>query len=504
MPKETKQIQKENIERTPVVVIVGHIDHGKSTLLDYIRKTNVVKGEAGGITQHIAAYEVLHKDENGLEKRITFLDTPGHEAFSMMRIRGCRVADVAVLVISADDGVKEQTLETISAIKECGIPFIVAINKIDKPDANPEQVRNQLMEHEVYLEGYGGSVPVVEISAKEGTGISDLLGIILLVSDLEELKGDTNNLAEGIVIESKRDPKRGVAATLIIKNGTLKSGQYIVAGNAIAPVRIFEDYKGKTLKEASFSSPVLVVGFSEMPSAGTHFVAVENKKEAEKLQGIYKNKEISEISDSSVNDEIYQLPIVIKADVAGSLEAVLEKVRALSNPSAQFKFTGTGIGAINESDVKLAQADPTTIIVGFHVNVDVNAKDMNENVHATIETFDIIYKLIEWLEEELEKRRPKTQAPEITGALKVLAVFSKTKERSVIGGRVTEGELLKGSRVKIMRRDNEIGEGKVINLERGKSKADKVEIDEECGLLVESRMEIATGDVLNAFKMISV
>ena len=284
----SKNTAKTN-ERPPVVAIMGHVDHGKSTLLDYIRDTNIVDGEAGGITQHISAYEIIHKNESGEEKKISFLDTPGHEAFTSMRERGAAVADIAILIVSAEDSVKKQTLESLETIRKSGTPFFVAINKIDKPNANPEKVKTDLIEHEVYLEGYGGDIPFVEISAKTGTNIDELLSTILLLSELAELKGNPEALASGFVIESDMDQKRGISSTLIIKDGTLKSGMFIVVGNMLSTTRIFEDFKGETIKEATFSSPIKITGFTspiklfsgaltKVPKAGEAFYSFEKKK----------------------------------------------------------------------------------------------------------------------------------------------------------------------------------------------------------------------------------
>jgi len=278
----SKQPQEKNIiERPPIIVVMGHIDHGKSTLLDYIRKTNVVEGESGGITQHISAYEVHHKDKNGSDHRITFLDTPGHEAFSAMRARGAVLADIAILIVSAEDGIKAQTMEAYNEIKNSKTPFIVAINKIDKPNANPEKVKNELLEKEIYLEGYGGDIPYVEISAKTGQGIPEILDMMLLIAELEELKADTSVNGQGIVIESNVDPKKGISATLVITDGTLKKGMCISAGESISPVRLIENFLGESVPEATFSSPVRITGFNSVPKVGSKFVACASKKEAE-------------------------------------------------------------------------------------------------------------------------------------------------------------------------------------------------------------------------------
>jgi len=325
---------KENIiERPPIIAVMGHIDHGKSALLDYIRKSNVVAGEAGGITQHISAYEVNHKTKNG-EKKITFLDTPGHAAFTAMRLRGANIADIAILIVSAEEGPKPQTLEALESIKKAGIPFAIAINKIDKPGANVEKTKNQLVENEIYIEGYGGDIPFVPISAKTGEGIPELLDTVLLIAEMEELKGDKNKPAEGFVLETKLDPQKGVCATLIIKDGSLKTGSFIVCEDKFASIRTVDNFLGKTLTDASFSSPVQITGFKEVPNVGAEFKIFETKKEAEKNATEYKDvlgsaskKEIQRISGK--DEEKVIIPIVIKADVLGTIEAIQHEINKL-------------------------------------------------------------------------------------------------------------------------------------------------------------------------------
>ena len=304
---EKNNEQKNAVERPPVVAVMGHIDHGKSTLLDYIRKTNIVDKEAGGITQHISAYEVIHKDENGKDKKITFLDTPGHEAFSKMRERGAKIADIAILVVSAEDGVKPQTVEAYKAIAESNTPFVVAINKIDKAGADIERTKMNLAENEIYLENYGGKVPFAPISAKTGDGIDNLLSLILILAELENFEGDAKENASGFVLESNMDSKRGIQATLIVKNGTLKKGMYVVSEDSICSTRIIENFLGKIISEASYSSPIRLIGFDKMPKAGSIFKAFENKKDAEnfaqnwKIENTGPNKDKQEESDKKKN-----------------------------------------------------------------------------------------------------------------------------------------------------------------------------------------------------------
>ncbi len=498
--------QQNIIERPPVVVVMGHIDHGKSTLLDYIRKSNIVAGEAGGITQHIAAYEIEHKDEKGTMKRITFLDTPGHEAFSQMRERGAQAADIAILVVSAEDSVKTQTLEAWNTIKQSGIPSIVAINKIDKPGANIERTKNDLTENSIYIEGFGGDIPFVEISAKQGTGIDRLLEIVLLVAELAELKGDPTIPAEGVIIEARLDVKRGISASLVIKNGMLKKGMYVLAGGALTTTRIMENFMGATIEQASFSSPIRLTGFSKLPEVGSIFKSYNTKKEAEQAlenftDGIVHNKK--NIPAQKTSEEIKVVPIVIKTDVVGTAEAVEKEIMKLSGENIIPKIIGRGVGAISENDLKLASSDKEVIVLGFNVAIDSKARESNENLGVNIQTFDIIYKLTDWLKEEIEKRRPRVTAPEVTGKAKILKSFSSMKERQVIGGKVLEGILGVGANVKIMRRDFEIGQGRIIELQQQKIKTKEVAEGNDCGMLVETKTEIAPGDVLEAFVMVT-
>lgn len=486
---------------------MGHIDHGKSSLLDYIRKSNIVEGEAGGITQHLSAYEVIHERKDSLAaNRITFLDTPGHEAFSKMRARGANVADIAVLVVSAEDGVKEQTKEALRSIKEAGVPYIVAINKIDKPNANIERTKQNLAENEIYLEGFGGDVPFVPISAKIGTGVSDLLDMMLLVAEMENLTGDTSLPAEGIVIESHIDTKRGTSATLIITNGTLEKGMFILAEESMSPVRAIENFLGKQVPEATFSSPIQITGFDGIPAVGSTFRAYENKKDAEKTQlelreirSKVKKTETARATPLSENALI--VPVVIKSDVAGTLEAIEKEISKIEHERVVIKIIAKGVGTIGENDAKLASGSSSAIILGFHTKVERGAQDIADRFGVTIKTFDIIYKLSEWLEEELTRRTPKVMGEDIVGTAKILKIFSATKHKQVIGGKVTSGALEVGAQVKIMRRDVEIGRGKIEGLQAQKIATKKVEEGNECGMMIESKMEIAGGDILEAFVM---
>ena len=488
---------KENntVTRPPIVAVMGHIDHGKSTLLDYIRKTNVTAGEAGGITQHLSAYEISIPYQ-GSNRRITFLDTPGHAAFSGMRERGAVAADIAILVVSAEDGVKAQTIEALHTIRNAKIPFIVAINKIDRPGANIEKAKQMLAEQEVLVEGYGGDISWNAISAKEGTGIDELLETILLVADVEDLKADPKAHAEGIIIESRLDPKRGIAATLVVKNGTLKKGQFVVAGTAITTTRIMESFLGKTIESADPGTPVQLVGFDSLPEVGVPVVIFEKKRDAEDY--------IEELASAEKETEVrtqdgeVAVPIILKTDVYGTTEAVEREIKKMVIPGLHIKIIGKGIGSIGEKEIKMAQSDKDTIILGFNVGLDKSAQEIQEKMGATIQTFDIIYKLTEWLEVELEKRRPRVETRVVIGTAKVLKTFSKTKERQVLGCRVESGSITDGAKVSVIRRDFALTTGTVVELQQAKQKVKEV-IEGECGILVECKNDIAPGDMLEAF-----
>ncbi len=499
-----KDLKLNIVVRPPVVVVMGHVDHGKSTLLDYIRKSNIVEKESGGITQSISAYEVLHKSKSSNKKEdhrlITFLDTPGHEAFSQMRNRGAQTADIAILVVSAEDGVKAQTLEAYQSIIDNKIPYVIAINKIDKPNANIEKTKMDLSEKGIYLEGMGGDIPFILISAKEGTGINELLDMLLLIADLQEFTGDTNLNASGVIIEAKRDPKRGISASCIIKNGTLKSGMFMASGISIVSTRIIENFLGKTIKESTFSSPVSLVGFDSIPKVGDVFVSFNTKKEAESYVNTQKSETVSEENNPlKINNKIKTIPLIIKADVSGSIGAIEKEIKKINTEEICFKITNTGVGAIGESDLKMASINKDAIIVGFNVKLEKGARNLNESLRVNVQTFQIIYKLTDLLKEILEERRPRVETLEVIGSLKIIKVFNATKNKRVVGGKVTKGRITSSSEVRIMRRDFEIGQGKIIELQQNKIKVKEVMEGLECGVLVDSKIDITSGDVLEAF-----
>ncbi len=538
-----KQSQHNLVRRSPVVVVMGHIDHGKSTLLDYIRKTNIVAGEAGGITQHVGAYQAEYAGADNKKHLITFLDTPGHEAFCSIRERGAQAADIAILVVSAEDGVKPQTLEAYREIKTAKIPYVVAINKIDKPNADIDKTKTSLAENEIYVEGWGGDIPCVAISALNGTSVPELLEMVNLMAEMSDLKADLTVPAEGVVVESEMNIREGISATLLIKNGKLGTGSFVIAGNSFSPVRYIEDFKGAKIENASATMPVVIVGWSVIPECGAAFRTVDSKKEAEKLAREARGKLGEETSRrrsfrsslekfpadnfrdigpslqartrvsesklplaSGAKDEptIVTLPIVIKADVNGSLDGVKYELAKIKHDRVQLKIVSKGIGEIGENDVKFAIGDPSIIILGFNVMPDKKAAAIIERsaIPLQVKTFKIIYELSEFVKATLLSKVPKEYAEELTGRAKIAAIFSKEKDRQVVGGKVQEGVLESGSSVRIMRRDTEIGKGTIRELQQQKKRVGEVREGYEFGTLIESKTEIAEGDKIEAVKTV--
>ncbi len=510
MPKETQKTKKETVmSRPPVVAVMGHIDHGKTTLLDYIRKCcavdiekkheNVAEGEAGGITQHVSAYEVSRTTSEGKSKLITFLDTPGHEAFAGIRSRGASVADIGILVVSAEDGVKTQTLEALKFIRESKLPFIIALTKSDKPNANIERAKQSLLENEIYIEGYGGDVPFVPVSGTTGAGVGDLLDMILLVADVENIRGNSEKSAEGVVLEATRSKERGISATLIIKDGTLKKGMAIVAGNAVSPLRQMENFLGKKIDTAGAGTPVSILGWDSMPETGSPFVSFATKKEAEKYltASLEEPQKHSPLKNQS--EERVALAIVIKTDVSGTLEAIEYELGKLATDKIFPKIIQAGTGDINESDIKIASGSAAAYVFGFNVKVDSAAKNLSERDKVNIEIFDVIYKLLERVREIIIERTPKVEVAETRGKAKIIRLFGIVKDKQVIGGKVVEGSIKPGDEFKIIRRTAEVGIGKIRELQQQKVKTDEVAKDREFGALVEARIEIAPGDSIESF-----
>lgn len=491
------------ITRPPVVAIMGHIDHGKSTLLDYIRKSNVVEGEAGGITQHISAYEIEHVQEEGKVSKITFLDTPGHEAFQGIRSRGATVADIAVLIVSAEDGVKPQTLEAYKWIKDGKVPYIVAITKIDKPSANVERTKQNLAENDIYVEGFGGDIPVVAVSAKTGEGIKDLLDLILLLSEVENFTGARDRWGAGMILESRLDPKIGITAVGIIKDGTVKKGMFAASIGTVAPLRFILDADGNQVDELTFSSPIQIVGWSDLPPVGAIFETFEDKKAAQfyaQSEGVKFHKKYIDVK---INEDSVILPIIVKADAAGSLEAILYEISKITRERICPKVIISGVGTVSENDVKTALTTAGTIIFAFHTKIDPQAGLLAERSDIKIESFDIIYKLTERIDELLTEKEPKIEVEEVRGSAKVLKIFSATKDKQVLGGRVNSGTITKSGNVKIIRRESEIGRGKIKELQQSKMSADSVNEGTEFGAMIESKIEIAPGDIFEEISLVT-
>lgn len=496
---------KKNLKkRAPIVAVVGHVDHGKSSLLDYIRSTKVVDGEAGGITQHISAYEVDWKDASGKESKITFLDTPGHAAFSSMRERGANIADIAILVVSAEDGAKAQTAEAWKTVEAAGIPCIVAINKIDLPTANIDLAKNSLSEIGVYVETWGGTIPFVPLSAKTGKGVDELLDLIILQSEIIDLEYDENEEASGIVLESFVDNKRGKSATLIIKTGAIQKGSIIQSGIALSPTRIMENFAGKSITSAVSGQAVKVTGFDEVPNAGNLFHSFTNKKNAEKARDDekliahdFKNADESMSDFQFVEEGILVLPVILKTDVLGTLEAVESEIKKISIPNVMIKIIGRGVGPIIEKDIQLAKSDKNSVVVAFHTTIDKKAREVAEIGGVSIYEFDIIYKLSEWLMEFTKTVKPKVEVEEVLGSLKVIRVFNRSKDSQVVGGKVYTGVMKNKHTIQIERKGVFIGKGRIVELQQAKQNVNEVLEGSECGLMIDSKYDIAEGDMLN-------
>ena len=478
--------------RPPIVTILGHVDHGKTTLLDTIRKTSVAAGEAGGITQHISAYQVKkHK------QLITFVDTPGHEAFAAMRKRGLTIADIAILVVAADDGVRPQTKEVIEYLKEHKLPVIVAINKIDKPDAKPERVKQELAEHGILFEEWGGETMCTEISAKNNINIDKLLDNILLLAEVEDFRADTKRDGLAIVLESNLDPQKGPVATALVRTGTLKVGQDIVAGTAFGRIRRIEDFTGRSIERAEASVPATVYGFNIAPQVNDIVQVVSGKSLALSKSQEAVAKKMTKIQEEG--DEKQKITVILKADVQGSLEAIEQILSAITSDEVALNIISSGVGAITESDVRLAES-AHALILGFNSEPTSVAKRMAEKSGIRIETYNIIYKLVEAVKEKLTSML----APEIVrtdyGRLSVLAIFKTGKRDMIVGGRVSEGKLIRGSQIEVKRGDEIVGQGSMQNLQQNKQNADEVNQGNECGVVFEGATKIAVGDTLICYK----
>ena len=492
--------------RPPVVTVMGHVDHGKTSLLDSIRHTNVVAGEAGGITQHIGAYQVEHDG-----RKITFLDTPGHEAFTAMRARGAQVTDLAVLVVAADDGVMPQTKEAIAHAKAAHVPIVVALNKIDKPTANPERVKKELHDNGVVIDEYGGDVLCIPVSAKKKQGIDDLLEAILLVTDSREVKANPDRLAVGAVIEGRLDKSLGSVATMLVQNGTLKVGDGIVVGNIHGRVRTMQDDKGKPIQKAAPSTPVLISGLAGVPAAGDQFEAVKDEKTAKAIIAERLSTQRNEAAAAprralSLNDlfsrvqagEVKELPIILKADVQGSIEPIVNQLDKLSNDQVKVKILHTGAGTIGENDVSLAIASGA-IIVGFNVEDDGPARKLADSEGVDIRKYSIIYKLTDDIQKAMTGMLEPVYKEVVTGMAEVRATFKIKGAGYIAGCYVREGTMQRGSSARVKRGAEVVHEGSISSLKHEKDDVKDIKAGFECGITVSNFQDYKKGDLIECY-----
>lgn len=483
----------------PVVAIVGHIDHGKTTLLDYIRKSAVAAKETGGITQRVSAYEVTHTGAEG-ERHITFIDTPGHEAFQKMRARAGAAADIAILIVAADDGVKPQTLEAHKAILEAGIPFIVAFTKIDKDTASLDRAKESVMKNGIYLEGLGGDISFVGVSGKTGAGVSELLDLIGLTADLHSITCDATKEVEGIVIESARDPKAGISATVIVRSGTITIGGFAVIGSAMAPLRTLEDFTGAKVTEISCGKPARITGFDSEPKVGSILSIVKTKKEAEKLTDEVRQPTQAKPRGSAIEGggKRTLVRLALKADTAGSLEALEHELAKISEEGIELHIVSGTVGPISDNDIRPFIGFSPAIVLGFNVKADASAKDLAERQRITIETRAIIYELGDWLKEEIKKFKPEMEEGAISGTAQIIKHFSSSGAKHVVGGKVLTGIIHLKDQVLIHRRGIEVGTGKVVNLQTQRADVDEITEGMEFGAQIESKADIVAGDTVSA------
>lgn len=493
--------------RPPVVTVMGHVDHGKTSLLDSIKKTHVTQSEAGGITQHIGAYTV-----NLSGKKITFLDTPGHEAFTSMRLRGAQTTDIAILVVAADDGVMPQTLEAISHARSADVPIIVAITKIDKPEGNPERVKQELMNENLVPEEWGGDTIVVGVSSKSGEGIDDLLEMILLVAEMKELKANPNRRAVGTIIEANLDKAKGPMATILIKNGTLRFGDAVVSGTCSGRIRAMEDDKGKRVKKAGPSMPVVILGLNDVPNAGDTIYAVNDDKTAktiaDKNREISREKRLSQTTKISLDnlfekiseEDVKELNIVVKGDVKGSVEALNQSLLKLSTEEVKISVIHSGVGGINESDVTLASAS-NAIVIGFNVRPNINAIELAKTEDVEIRTYRVIYEIINDIEQAAKGMLDPDIVEEILGRCEIRQTFKLPNNQMVAGVYVLSGKILRNSKVKVLRDDVVIHEGDIASLKRFKDDAKELATGFEGGLVIDGFNDIKEGDLLESYIM---
>jgi translation initiation factor IF-2 len=504
---EFEDAEDELVPRPPVVTIMGHVDHGKTSLLDAIRQTEVAAGEAGGITQHIGAYQVHHGD-----KQITFLDTPGHEAFTAMRARGAQVTDIAVIVVAADDGVKPQTREAVDHAKAAEVPILVAVNKIDKEGAQPDRVRTEMTQLGLQPEEWGGETMFVDVSAKAKTNLDDLLESILLLAEVEELKANPNAEASGVVIESKLDPGRGAVVTVLVNRGTLKVGDALVAGAHWGRVRALNDYKGRRVKEARPSEPVEVLGFDSVPEAGEYVRVVENDRRARQLanergfrlkseaQARRSGKKVSleTIFDQARGGEIQDLNLVLKADVSGSLEAFEDEIAKLPQSEVQVQVVRSGVGGITESDINLAAASDA-VVLGFNVRPVGEARLLADREGVEIRTYSVIYRAIDELRDAMQGMLAPEEVEEAIGTVEVRAIFRASRVGTIAGCYVTEGRVTRGARCRLVRDGTIVYDGRIESLRRLQDDVREVAAGFECGIVLQNYADVKEGDVIEVY-----
>jgi len=505
---EIEEDDPEDLQpRAPIITVMGHVDHGKTSLLDYIREAKVAEGEAGGITQHVGAYEVIHD-----EKPITFLDTPGHEAFTAMRSRGAQVTDIVILVVAADDSVMPQTIEAINHAKAAGVPIVVAINKVDKPEANPEKIKQQLSEHDVIIEEYGGKNQVAEVSAKTGDGIDDLLEKVLIEAELLELQANPDRRANGIVLESRLDKGKGIVANILVQNGTLKVGDPFVAGPCFGRVRAMEDEHGRRIQSAGPATPVQLTGFDDMPQAGDRLIVSEDEKTAKEIANqrsqikrehdLRKTKHLTldDLSRRMALGEVSELNIIIKADVDGSIEALSGSLQKLGNEEVSVNIIHTGAGAITESDVLLASASEA-IIIGFQVRPTAQARKLAETEEIDIRLFSVIYDAVDEVRDALEGLLSPEVKEKVTGTVEVREIFKVSKVGTIAGCYVQEGKVERNNPIRIIRDGVVIYDGEIDSLKRFKDDVKEVQAGYECGISIVNYNDIKVGDLFESYEV---
>jgi translation initiation factor IF-2 len=507
--EDIKDDEELLVPRSPVVTIMGHVDHGKTSLLDYIRRTNVVAGESGGITQHIGAYRV----DIGAEKQITFLDTPGHEAFTAMRARGAQLTDIVVLVVAADDAVMPQTVEALNHAQAAGVPIIIAINKIDKPGANPDKIKQQMADRNLLVEDWGGKYQSVQLSAKTGLNVDLLLEKIVLEADLLDLKANPDRHARGAVVEAELDKGRGIAGTILVQKGTLKIGDPFVAGIHHGKVRAMFDERGNKVFEAPPSTPILVLGFEGAPQAGDTFIVLESEREAreislkrQQLKREQDQKQVHHITLDEIAKQISiggvkELALIVKGDVDGSVEALSDSLMKLSNQEVIIRVIHKGVGGISESDVLLAAAS-NAIIIGFHVRPNINARKLAENQKVDIRLYSVIYNAINEVKSALEGLLSPLISEEVTATVEIRDTFKVPKSGTVAGCYVLDGKITRSNKIRLIRDGIVVHEGNIGNLRRFKDDVREVDAGYECGLNVENFNDIKVGDIIEAFKLV--